>query len=107
MRRPSTRIWQVIVLCLLAGLILLATARAFIGIERSSSQAALEVARQAVRRSVMTCYSLEGAYPPNLEYLSQNYGLILEPERYSYLYEVVGDNVFPVIDIQRLEDVRS
>ena len=29
----------------------------------------------AVQQSALQCYTVEGAYPPNLEYLEENYGL--------------------------------
>ena len=32
------------------------------------------------RAGGMQCYALEGAYPPNLEYLEDNYGLILDEQ---------------------------
>ncbi|NLC84251.1 MAG: hypothetical protein GX749_04135, partial [Ruminococcaceae bacterium] len=46
------------------------------------------------------CYALEGAYPPALEYLEANYGLIIDRENYDYYYEVVGANIRPIIEVQ-------
>lgn len=33
---------------------------------------------QAVWRATVNCYAIEGNYPPNLEYLEENYGLIID-----------------------------
>ena len=88
-------------------LVLFLVGQSLADLNRRSRESALVVTRTAVERAVMQCYALEGAYPPNLAYLRDNYGLVLDPERYSYLYEVVGENVHPIIDVQRLEDVSS
>lgn len=74
--------------------------------ERSQTQS-LRAVQTAVERAVMQCYALEGAYPPNLEYLQDHYGLIINEERYAYLYEVVGENIHPIIDVQFLEAVQQ
>jgi hypothetical protein len=76
-------------------------------LHRSSVASGLKVARSAVERAVMQCYALEGAYPPDLDYLQENYGLILDRGQYDYLYEIVAGNIHPVIQVQRLEDVTS
>ena len=31
--------------------------------------------REVVRQRSLQCYAVEGVYPPNLEYLEENYGL--------------------------------
>ena len=38
--------------------------------------------KEAIERTCVQCYALEGSYPPDLEYLSKNYGLILNDEKY-------------------------
>lgn len=88
-------------------LVILLVGQSLAGLNRSSAAAGLQVARSAVERAVMQCYALEGAYPPNLAYLQDNYGLILDREQYDYLYEVVAGNIHPIVSIQRLEDVTS
>ncbi|MBP8989081.1 MAG: hypothetical protein KBG64_02565 [Clostridia bacterium] len=73
--------------------------------EDKSKNSALGQVRAAVEQAIMQCYALEGAYPPNLQYLKAHYGLILDFDHYSFLYEVVGENVYPIVDVQLLEDV--
>lgn len=57
----------------------------------------LKAMEQAVRRSVVQCYAIEGRYPKNLAYLVENYGLILNEGQFVYHYERLGDNLMPDI----------
>lgn len=41
------------------------------------------------------CYSTMGAYPPNLEYLEENFNLILKRDKYNYFYDSFASNVRP------------
>ena len=56
----------------------------------------------AVRRSAVQCYSLEGRFPENVSYLEVNYGLIIDRERYAVYYESMGDNILPQIRVVSL-----
>ena len=65
-----------------------------------SSQLDLENVQRTVTKYTIQCYASEGSYPPDLDYLEEHYGLILDREKYIYYYEVFGSNVLPVIDIK-------
>lgn len=53
-----------------------------------------------IRKASVQCYALEGSYPPNVEYLSDNYGVILDHDRYRYYYEPsLGSNFMPDIAV--------
>lgn len=67
---------------------------------RQSREAGLRVALQAVERAVMLCYALEGAFPPDLQYLVDHYGLIVNKDKFVYLYEPVAANIRPIIRVQ-------
>ena len=58
----------------------------------------------SLRRSVMACYAAEGVYPPDLEYLKEHYGLIINEDRYSVHYEAFAQNLMPDITILELEE---
>ena len=75
-------------------------AASLIQLNQKSREAGLRVAAQAMDRAVRQCYALEGAYPPDLQYLADNYGLLLHEDRYVYLYEAVGGNIPPIIKVQ-------
>jgi hypothetical protein len=88
-------------LAIAVSLLLLLVAGHILGqMDGRSREAGRQVALDAIERSVMQCYALEGAYPPDLDYLMQNYGLILDEQHYVYLYEVVASNIHPIIGVQ-------
>lgn len=55
---------------------------------------------QAITKAAITCYAIEGSYPP-LEYLVEHYGIILDEQKYIYHYEMIGSNILPIIKIFR------
>ncbi len=56
--------------------------------------------REAVLRSAVECYTLEGAYPESLEYLEKHYyGLTVNKEEYIVTYEVFADNQLPTVQV--------
>jgi hypothetical protein len=73
-----------------------------VGISRfggRSSELSVASVERAIRSSVVQCYALEGSYPPSLEYLEKNYGLLLDRARYVFLYEVPGANLAPIVGV--------
>ncbi len=56
-----------------------------------------------VRRSAVQCYSLEGSYPPNLDYLIDIYGLRFDDSKYIVHYENLGGNLLPDIAVFFIE----
>lgn len=54
---------------------------------------------RAVMHSISTCYALEGAYPPNLDYLEENYGLTYDDTLYYIDYHPIGSNLRPDVTI--------
>lgn len=51
--------------------------------------------RNAILTSAKQCCAIEGAYPPSLAYLEENYGLVVNRADYAITYEVFADNVMP------------
>ena len=66
--------------------------------DRYSDRQLTEV-RDTVVAYVAQCYALEGAYPPNLEYLAKNYGLQLDTEHYIYHYDMFASNIMPDVRV--------
>ncbi len=71
--------------------------------QRPSDEATARVQR-AVTRAAVHCFALEGAYPPNLQYLKDNYYLIVDESRYYCELETFGANVRPNVIIVPLGD---
>ena len=55
--------------------------------------------RAAVQRSALQCYAVEGVYPPDLQYLEDNYGLQVNTDDYYVTYEAFASNLPPDVKI--------
>ena len=53
--------------------------------------------REAIRRSALQCYAVEGVYPPNLQYLQDNYGLQVNTEDFYVTYDAFASNLPPTV----------
>ena len=53
--------------------------------------------QEAVRRSALQCYVVEGIYPPDLAYLEENYGLQVNTDDYYVTYSAYASNLPPDI----------
>ena len=58
---------------------------------------------ESIRRAAVTCYAVEGIYPPDLAYLQEHYGIQVNEERYYVFYEVFGSNMMPDITVLERE----
>ena len=63
---------------------------------RSEGKQQLE---EAVRRAAVACYAAEGIYPPDLAYLEEHYGIQVDRERYTVVYEAFASNLMPDITV--------
>ena len=55
--------------------------------------------KDAVRRTALQCYAVEGIYPPTLEYMQDNYGLEVNTRDYYIRYDIFASNVAPEITV--------
>lgn len=58
----------------------------------------------AVRRKAIYCYSVEGAYPEDVSYIEENYGLSYDEKSFYIGYRLHAANMMPDITII---DIRS
>jgi len=92
-RRPRF-LWAALALiALLASLVLLLERFE----ERDLGQESAAAIREAVRRSALQCYAVEGVYPPDLQYLEDNYGLQVNTREYYITYDAFASNLPPAI----------
>lgn len=68
-----------------------------ISIQASDSR--IENLKNAIERSAVHCYAVEGAYPESLDYLKDNYGISWNDSEYIVDYSVTGSNMMPVVTI--------
>lgn len=58
-----------------------------------------EIVRDAVKNAALTCYAVEGAYPDDVSYLEEHYGLSYDEENYYVRYEAFAANQLPEIRV--------
>jgi len=68
-------------------------------LEKRTDTQAMQTLEQAVNRGIIHCYTMEGAYPENLQYLKDHYGLIYDEERFFVDYQILGSNLIPEVTI--------
>lgn len=66
--------------------------------EKSDARGA-ETLRDAIRRASVQCYAIEGRYPPSVEYLEENYGIIIDRDKYDVFYSGFASNLMPDITV--------
>lgn len=79
--------------------ILLCFATALNSLDSSQADESLEQLQTALRRGCVACYAAEGAYPPDLEYLKEHYGIQIDENRYTVHYMMIADNLMPDITV--------
>lgn len=78
---------------------------AFVGIytynsvEKAGEEQQIKAIEGAVIQSAVQCCSIEGAYPQDLEYLENHYGLIIDQEEYIVVYELIASNILPEVTV--------
>lgn len=61
----------------------------------------MEVTRAAINKAVVSCYAIEGVYPPDIKYLEDHYGVVINHSKYIVSYELAGSNVMPSVEVQK------
>ena len=62
-----------------------------------------ESLKTALNRAIVSCYCIEGTYPPSLDYIEEHYGLIYDSETFFVDYTPIGSNIYPDVTILRRE----
>ena len=55
--------------------------------------------KAAVERAALQCYVVEGVYPPDLQYLRDNYGLQINTDDYYVVYDIYASNQPPTVKV--------
>lgn len=103
MKKVSLSLVSIIVAVLI---IAAASAIIFVNVNNYSgsySEKKLKEVKLSVLSYTVQCYALEGRYPPDLDYLEDNYGLALEKEKYIYHYEMFASNIMPDIQVLAID----
>ncbi|MCM1054437.1 MAG: hypothetical protein NC394_02845 [Bacteroides sp.] len=86
----------VVIFILIAVIVVLSVA----DVGRTSEAESIAITESSIRRAVITCYAQEGSYPPDIDYLKENYGLKVSDE-YIVRYSIFASNFMPDITVTR------
>ena len=90
MKKRSLLLFLGVLLCFLLAVSRLETGR------QAEGKRQLE---EALRRAAVSCYALQGYYPPSVDYLVEHYALQYDTERYAVRYELTASNLMPDITV--------
>lgn len=68
-------------------------------LSRDTSRRQKEILEQALNRSIISCYALEGHYPESLAYLTEHYGLSYDRKHFFVDYRLTASNLYPDVTI--------
>ena len=58
-----------------------------------------EAGYNSVMNGALLCYSIEGEYPSDLEYLEKHYGVRINGDKYIVDYSYFGANIRPTVTV--------
>ena len=67
--------------------------------QRKSDEESYNILSDAIIRSAVQCYAIEGFYPPDIGYLENNYGLLVDHNKYFVSYSVFASNIIPEVQV--------
>ena len=67
--------------------------------KKKNDEESYNILSEAIIRSAVQCYAIEGFYPPNIEYLENNYGLLVNHDKYFISYSVFASNIIPEVEV--------
>jgi len=68
-------------------------------VKKTNEEEKFEILSDAIKKSAVQCYAIEGFYPPNIKYLEDNYGLIVNHDNYVVSYNIFASNIMPDIEV--------
>ncbi|MBQ8798719.1 MAG: hypothetical protein IJZ55_04025 [Lachnospiraceae bacterium] len=101
-RKRGNGLWEALKLLLAPVLViavLYCVLTAIGGVEQGQQQENEKRLQDAIKKAVVTCYTIEGVYPATLEYVEEHYGLVVDRDRYDVFYEIFADNIMPDITV--------
>lgn len=63
------------------------------------SEQGIKLTREAAIRTAVECYAIEGIYPPNVQYMEDNYNLSYDKTKYYIHYDAFASNIMPTIEV--------
>ena len=94
-RRRRTRIVVAIVCIALCAIVVLG----YLVSADISRRQAVASTREAVVAAAQQCAAIEGSYPSSLSHLEDYYGLVVNHDDYTVMYEWIADNIPPSVTV--------
>lgn len=66
-----------------------------------------ESLNSAINRAIISCYCVEGTYPPSISYIEDHYGLTYDRNTFFVDYQAIGSNIYPDVTVIRKEGVNE
>lgn len=66
---------------------------------RNMDEESVKAMKAAIERCALQCYVVEGAYPPSLDYLKENYGLQMNEKEFYVSYDIFASNIPPAVRV--------
>ena len=88
-----------LLLPVIAAAALLMFAAALSSLDQGRAEEDMRQLEETLRRSCVACYAAEGAYPPDVDYLKEHYGLQIDERRYTIRYMAFAENLMPDITV--------
>jgi hypothetical protein len=80
-------------------LILLYFLTAISNLNQGQSSEGKQQLENAIKKAAVSCYATEGIYPPNLQHLIDYYGIQINTDLYTVVYEAIASNLMPDITV--------
>jgi len=91
---------SVIVLSLLIGFVMVYMVISMVKFSDDTSDTQTKSIVEIIQKAAVQCYALEGEYPPDVEYLRDNYGVIMDTDKYYFYYDAaLGSSIMPDIAV--------
>ena len=59
----------------------------------------MRIAEESILRGAVSCYAVEGFYPPDYDYLKEHYGIRVDEDKYDVFYSVFASNMMPDVTV--------
>lgn len=69
------------------------------GAKQKQQEEALRIAEESILRGAVSCYAVEGFYPPDYDYLKEHYGIRVDEDKYDVFYSVFASNMMPDVTV--------
>jgi hypothetical protein len=72
--------------------------------EAASREEQMEMLKNGIRRAIVSCYAVEGSYPESVDYIVENYGVVIDASKFRVFYTIFGSNIMPDFDVIPVTD---